>query len=220
MIYEARGELPQARELAEQLLGLAQREQHPARLMRAYNVLGATSLYLGAFAPARAYLDQGIALDALPRDRSAAVRLSDQIQGGSVLAVSCRRHVALTLWYLGYPEQALQRSHEAITLAQDGRIPIAWPMRCYFATQSCTVCAARHQRRKRRPRRSSSWRANRSFQLRRYGEPCCGAGPWRRRGKSTEGIAQMRQGMDAHRSMGAMQRPYRSGLAGPGLWHG
>jgi predicted ATPase len=27
-------------------------------------------------------------------------------------------------------------------------------------------------------------------------------------GQSTEGVAQMRQGMDAHRSMGAMQRPY------------
>ena len=30
MMYEARGELPQARELAEQLLSLAQREQDPA----------------------------------------------------------------------------------------------------------------------------------------------------------------------------------------------
>ena len=113
------GELPKALELAEQLLSLAQRESHHARLMRAYNVLGGTLLFLGAFAPARASLAQGTALDALPRDRSAAVRLSDHIQGDSILGVSCRRRAALTLWYLGYPEQALERSHESIALAQE-----------------------------------------------------------------------------------------------------
>jgi predicted ATPase len=76
MIAEARGELPKARELAEQLLSIAQHAQDPARLMRAYNVLGATLLYMGAFAQARGSLEQGIALDALPRDRSAAIRLA------------------------------------------------------------------------------------------------------------------------------------------------
>jgi hypothetical protein len=33
--------------------------------------------------------------------------------------VSFRRLAVLTLWLLGYPEQALQRSHEALTLAQE-----------------------------------------------------------------------------------------------------
>ena len=28
-------------------------------------------------------------------------------------------YAALTLWYLGYPDQALKRSHEALTLAQE-----------------------------------------------------------------------------------------------------
>jgi tetratricopeptide (TPR) repeat protein len=46
MVHESRGELLQGQKLAEQLLSLAQRESHHARLMRAYNVLGATSLYL------------------------------------------------------------------------------------------------------------------------------------------------------------------------------
>ena len=96
---------------------------------------GATLLYLGAFAPARAYLDQGIALDALPRDRSAAVRLSDHIQGGSILGVSCRRHAAWTLWYLGYPEQALERSHEAIALAQELAHPYSLAYALYYAAE-------------------------------------------------------------------------------------
>jgi hypothetical protein len=34
------------------------------------------------------------------------------------LGVWCRSYVAWHLWRLGYPEQALTRSHAAITLAQ------------------------------------------------------------------------------------------------------
>ena len=104
-VYEVRGELPQARELTEQLLSLAQREQHPARLKMAHIWLGQTLFHLGEFAPARAYLEQGMALDEPRWDRSAVVRLSSQIPG-----VDCRRYAAWTLWYLGYPEQARQRS--------------------------------------------------------------------------------------------------------------
>jgi adenylate cyclase len=174
LIHEARGELPQAQQLAQQLLRLAQRESHHARLMRAYNALGATSLYLGEFAPARTYLDQGIALDTPPRDRSAGVRLSDPLQGDGVLAVSCRRHLALTLWYLGYPAQALERSREAIALAQVLAHPHSLAYALYFATQL-------HALRREAPAAQ---------------------------GQRTGGIAQMRQGMEAHRSMGAMQRPY------------
>jgi hypothetical protein len=77
-------------------------------------------------------LDQAIALDTLPRECSAALRLSDHIQGGSVLGVSCRRHVALALWYLGYP--ALERSREAITLAQELAHPYSLAYALYFAT--------------------------------------------------------------------------------------
>jgi tetratricopeptide (TPR) repeat protein len=207
MIHEARGEFPQARELAEQLLSLAQRQSHHAWLMRAYNVLGATSLYLGEFAPARAYLNQGIALDALPRDRSAPVRLSDHIQEGSTLGVSCRRHAALTLWYLGYPAQARQQSDEAITLAQELAHPYSPAYALYFA-------AVLHGLRREAP--AAQAQAEALIELARQQEfPARGVrGTVLRgwalaaQGQSTEGIAQMLQGMDAHRSMGAMQRPY------------
>jgi tetratricopeptide (TPR) repeat protein len=112
--YEERGELPKARELAEQLPGLAQREQDPVHLMRAYITLGQILFHLGQIAPARAYLDQAMALDDSTQDHSAAAHLSGQIQG-----VSCRRYAAQVLWYLGYPDQARQQSHQAITLAQE-----------------------------------------------------------------------------------------------------
>jgi predicted ATPase len=127
-VYEVRGELPKARELAEQMLGQAQRQQEPARLMQAYIALGQTLFYLGVFAPARAYQEQGMALDDPTRDRSAAVRFSSQTQG-----VNCRRYTAWTLWYLGYPEQAQQRSHEAIALAQKRAYPYSVAYALYHA---------------------------------------------------------------------------------------
>ena len=142
MMYEGRGELQQARELAEQLLSLAQREQHPAWLMRAYNGLGGSLFYLGEFALARTYLDQAMALDASALDRLAAIHLSDPIRGGSILGVSLRRHAAWTLWYLGYPEQARQRSDEALTLAQELAHPYSLAYALYYAA-SWTACAAR-----------------------------------------------------------------------------
>jgi tetratricopeptide (TPR) repeat protein len=192
--------------LAERLLSLAQREPHPARLVRAYNVLGATLLYMGELAPARAYLDQGIALDDSIRDRSPDVRLSDHIQGGSLLGVSCRRHAALTLWYLGYPEHARQRSHAAITLAQELAHPYSLAYALYFATvlhclrreaqaaqaqAEAMMVLARQQEFPAREVRGSVLRG------------------WARaaQGQSTEGIAQMRQGMHAHRSMGLATAP-------------
>jgi tetratricopeptide (TPR) repeat protein len=207
MIHEARGELPQARELAGQLPSLAQRQQDPARLMRAHRVLGGTLFYLGAFAPARASLDQGIALDTLPRDRSAAVPLSDHIQGGSVLGGSCRRHVALALWYLGYPAQALERSREALALAQELAHPYSLAYALYFATQL-------HCLRREAPAAPAQAEAlialarQQDFPARGVRGTVLRGWALAAQGQSTEGITQMRQGMDAHRSMGAMQGPY------------
>ena len=55
-----RGEFHAARELGEQLLGLAQREQDPALLVEAYRALGSTLFHLGEFGAAQAHLEQGI----------------------------------------------------------------------------------------------------------------------------------------------------------------
>jgi predicted ATPase len=199
-----RGPLSKARELAEQMLSLAQREQHPAWLIRAYNALGATLLRLGEFAPARAYLEQGMARHDPTRDGSAAVRPSDQIQW-----VSCRRHVALALWYLGYPEQALQRSHEAIALAQELAHPYSVAYALYVAAQLRSL---------RREARAAQAQAEAMIALARQqeflGMVARGIGPrgWAlaAQGQRAEGVTQMLQGMDAQRTMGAeLQLPYR-----------
>jgi predicted ATPase len=208
MIAEARGELPKARELAEQLLSIAQRVQQPARLMRAYNVLGVTLLYLGAFTQARTSLEQAIALDALPRDRSPAARLSDHIQGDSIIEVSCRRHAALSLWFLGYPAQALERSREAIALAQ----ALSHPYTLVYALYNAAIL---HCLRREAPAAQVQAEAlmglarQHEFPDRAVRGTVLRGWALAAQGQRAEGIAQMRQGMDTQQSMGArLQRPY------------
>ena len=111
--YRARGELEAARELGEQLLALAQRQHDPERLAHAHSVLGQVLFYLGEFVPARAHLDQALAVSAAPQDRSSPSLFDGAAR---VLALGTTAYV---LWLLGYPDQALTRSHAMLTYAQE-----------------------------------------------------------------------------------------------------
>src|SRR5262249_25405920 len=68
--HHVRGEFLVARELGEQLLSLAQREQDPAVLVEAYWALGFTLFPLGELGAAQAHLEQGLALFDLNRPHS------------------------------------------------------------------------------------------------------------------------------------------------------
>ena len=100
--------------LGEQLLSLAQSLQDPALPLVAHDVLRDTLFWLGEFVAAREHVEQGIALYDSQQHRSLAF-----LYGGYDPGVACLCWAALTLWHLGYPDQALKRSHEALTLAQD-----------------------------------------------------------------------------------------------------
>ncbi len=113
LFYEVRGELQTARELAEQLLSLAQRQQDPALLLPAHRAMGQTVYCQGELARARAYLEQGIALYDPQRHRSLAFHYSQDV------GVGLRTFAANVLWYLGYPDQAVERMQEALTLARE-----------------------------------------------------------------------------------------------------
>jgi predicted ATPase len=70
-------------------------------------------MWLGEFAWAREYFEQGIALYNPQQHRSHTSR------GGQDPGVVCLSTVALVLWFLGYPDQALKSIQEALTLAQE-----------------------------------------------------------------------------------------------------
>src|SRR5262249_12500919 len=109
-----RAELQTARELATELLQLVQRVQDPF-IVEAYAhwSAGAAAFYLGEPAAARLHLEQGIALYDPCRHGSLTFFY------GADSGVFCLSYTAWVLWWLGYPEQALQRSQEALTLARE-----------------------------------------------------------------------------------------------------
>ena len=117
--YHVRAELQTAHALGEQLLTLAQQAQDPAMLVAAHRALGATLFYLGAVASAHTHLAQGMALYDSQQHRAAAFLY------GEDAGVVCRSRAAWTLWYLGYPDQGLARSDEAVTLAQQSAHPFS-----------------------------------------------------------------------------------------------
>jgi predicted ATPase len=110
------------REVGEQLVSSAQHQDNPALLLEAYRALGFTLFCLGEFVPARAYAEQGMALYD-PQQHHAHAFLYGQDPG-----VTCRLYVAAALWFLGYPDQAVVRSHEALTVAQERSHPYSVAM--------------------------------------------------------------------------------------------
>ena len=110
--YINRGELQTTRELAEQLMSLAQSVQDCYLLSVAHLALGCTVYLLGEFASTRTHLEQAIALYDPQQHPRPTINTADP-------RVDCLSYVALALWCLGYPDQALKRSHEALTLARE-----------------------------------------------------------------------------------------------------
>jgi class 3 adenylate cyclase/predicted ATPase len=200
--YMVRAELQTTRELAEQLFSLAQRVQDPALLLEAHRVLGLTIYWLGEMAPARAHLEQGTALYDPQQHRSHAFVY------GQDPGVACRCLAAWPIWVLGYPDQALQSIHEALTLAQE----LAHPFSLVYALNMAVL--VHHFRREvqavqERAEALIGLSTEQGFPMwLAYGTIMRG---WAltAQGEEAEGIDQMRQGLVAHRATGAeLQRPY------------
>ncbi len=111
--YAMRAEHQTARALADQMLAIAQEAQDSGLLIAAHRMQAITRLWVGEFLATRAHLEQGIALYDPQRHRALTFRY------GQNLVVSCRLMAHQVLWILGYPDQALRRAQEALTLAQE-----------------------------------------------------------------------------------------------------
>jgi predicted ATPase len=192
--YMVSGKLQIARELQEQLLTLAQRQQAPALLLHAHLALGQTLFSLGELAQARVHLEQGIRLyDQHPSHAPSFV--------GDDPGVSGRRLVALPLWLLGYADQALQRSREALTLAQE----LSHPFSLAFAlSQDAHLHHLRREEHVVQARAEAimTLATEQGFQHFWRGGTFIRGWALVVQGHGEEGIAQMRQGLAAQRAAG------------------
>jgi TOMM system kinase/cyclase fusion protein len=194
--YFVRAEHQTARELAEQCLNLAQRVQDPALLLVAHHAVGGTACFLGEVALARAHLEQGLALYDPQEHHMLAFRY------GHDFKIWCLSYVAWPLWLLGYPDQALTRSKEAITLAQELSHPIS------LAAALAYAAWLHHARRDAAAAQECAETAimlsnERGFvQYMAIGRPLRGwALAMQEQGE--EGIAQLHQGLAAVRAVGS-----------------
>jgi predicted ATPase len=206
-----RSELGKARELTERLFTLAEMAREPAQLLQARQALATTSHCLGDPAATREHMEQGVALDDPERHRRHTYPY------GQDPAVGCLAFGAVALWLLGYPDQALQRSREAVALGGELGQPNTLALALYFAAmlrqyrreapalqesaEAATAIATEHG--------LSFWRA---------GGQVLGGWALAEQGEGAGGIAQLRQGLTAWAATGgATQRTYHLALLAEAL---
>ena len=203
LLYQGRAEQETAREFGEQCLSLARRLDDPALLLEAHLALGISWFLLGQLSQAHAHLEQGMHLYDPHQHHALAFRYGNFDPG-----VGCLVFAGCTLWLLGYPDQALARVNEALTLAQHLEHPYALARGLYWT-------ALLHQLR--REWQMVSERAETAITVATAQQMALvlAVGPIMRgwalamQGQGAEGLTQLRQGLDAYRATGtAFQRPH------------
>jgi predicted ATPase len=194
--YTIRAEHQTAHALGEQLLTLAQQRQDSAMLVAAHRALGTTLYNLGTTAEAHTHFTQGLALYDPEQSRDSTFLYGED--GG----VMCQSFAARALCSLGYPDQALVRSQEAVTLAQQIVHPFSLGFALVFAAmvhQYCREVRAVQERAEAvislaMAQGFPHWRAQgailRGWTLAQQGQP-------------QVGIEQIHQGLSAFRATGA-----------------
>jgi predicted ATPase/class 3 adenylate cyclase len=126
--YISQSQLRKARELGESLLRLSHHTNDPAQAVVSRVALGHCELLLAELSNARQHLEEGISRYA-PEQRRTEVFRDAQDPG-----VSCLSYSALSLWLLGFSDQAHTRSRDSLALAHELKHPFSVAFaQCCFA---------------------------------------------------------------------------------------
>ena len=212
MFYEVSSHAEKSRQLAERLLKLGEEQNDAGRLIQGRQALAIVSLWGGDLLATREHVQQGIALYA-PEQHAGHTHIYGQNP-----KVSCLAFGAVALWLLGYPDQAMQYSREAIGLGGMLAQPNTLALSLYFgamlrqylcegqAVEACgeavTAVAAEHG--------LSFWLA--------AGAVMRGWGLAQQQGTGAAGIAHLRKGLiDWAATGGGTYRTYHQGLLAEAL---
>jgi adenylate cyclase len=214
MFYVVRSDLKKSLELAKSLFTLGERAGDESQVLQSRVALAVTSLSLGDSAATREHTEQAAALYD-PSQHGSYTRLYGQDPG--VTAFSFR---SVALWLLGYPDQALVCSREAVTAGAKLGQPTTYALALHFAAMlrqyrrentavlafadATTAIATEHG--------LSLWVAN---GLLMRGWSMAQQGVWK------VGITQLREGMAAFAATGAqIYRTYYLGMLAEALARG
>jgi predicted ATPase len=195
--YVVQRQFQTAQDLGDTLLDLAQHADDPALAVIAHYALGSTLLWRGALPAARQHLAEAIAHHT-PDQRHLMVFRIGQDPG-----VACRICAAMILWLLGYPDQAVARLHEALTLAHTLRHPFSLAYaRCWAAVvyQRCQDAPAVQEQ----ADAAVALATAQDFPL--WAALGTSLQGWARamQGQGEAGVTQVRQGIAAYRATGAV----------------
>jgi predicted ATPase len=118
---------------AMELLTLAERQRAAVPLMVGHRFMGICQLHLGALGEARAHLDRAIALYEPKEHRSLATKYGQDV--GTVISY----WRSLTLWLLGYPDEARAEADRALGSAREigHAATSAWALSITSLTRIC-----------------------------------------------------------------------------------
>jgi serine/threonine protein kinase/predicted ATPase len=196
--HTVRGDLRLCKELAAEGMEFASRINDPGILMEALFMAGETSLYRADFAGARDSFAKAVAeYDDRARTSFWAAQTSHNA------GITCRSNLAVSLWHLGYPDQALKANREMRQLARE----IAHPYSLAYALhhtgwlyQLCRLgaevqAAAEEEIALATEQGFALWHATGTFFL--------GSGALLE-GRPEDGLPQLLKGLDAFRATGAV----------------
>jgi predicted ATPase len=201
--YRVKGALERSRELGEQLLQLAQSRQDPGLLLIAHQHLGTNLLSRGELLLARAHFEQCIVL--YGSQRHYALSLDTLVYDPMV---TCFNQAAVTLWALGYPNQGLCMSHEALALAKKLSHPFTLARALVWAAMLHTN---RREVQATEERAESGTTLAREHGFAQWAPQGAILHGWAlaMQGQAQEGLRQMRQELAAHQATGAVSgRPW------------
>jgi tetratricopeptide (TPR) repeat protein len=195
VFYQNRGELQTARELREQSLTMAQRQQDPTRLMAAYAGLVSLLYCQGEYTLAHTHFEQCRALYDTQRHRS-------WTSGVLPSYIHCLSVIANVLQLLGYPRRGLTRLHEALTLARDLAHPFTLAY-VHFQAAYFHIRGREEQASQRHAEALLTLASEHEFAQRLAHGMILWGWVLAAQGRGAEGIAQIRQGIAAGRATGA-----------------
>jgi predicted ATPase/DNA-binding winged helix-turn-helix (wHTH) protein len=195
-VHLLRGELATAHLFGQRCLGLAEAATASDLLIQAHCGLGVVLCFMGEFEGARIHSELGSSLYDARRHGFHALGSADDPGVGSI------SYAALALWYLGYPDQALQRIRAAVELAREQAHP--------FSLAYALIGAAWLHQYRREPEATHDRAEAVKTLSREYGFPLREAqaeimAGWAlaMRRNPMDGIAQIRRGLTAFEATGA-----------------
>jgi predicted ATPase len=199
-LHEWRGEYQQAQALMEQRLRAPDGQQADDYLLESHDLLACSLFHQGLFTEALDQAEHGLALYTPDEEHTLLATFGEEPE------VQNHGWAALSLWFLGYPDRALERAHTGLRRAQDhlyslasAQSQTAWIHQCrqeYTLTRQwaeATIALATKQ--------GFSYRAAVGRVLRGWALAAQGQGQ--------EGLAELREGLAHCLAAGAkIDHPY------------